>query len=139
MDHMGMTRTALVCLLAACTVAGLAAARAEDDGAQDAAVASDTAPASQRPLRGASQSGAPSYGDGMLFPDSEPIPDRWRITPPPYEKNVTGHWWDPYNQNLLKGDYPILGQDIFLRLTGATKIEIEGHRVPTGSGASATD
>jgi hypothetical protein len=59
-----------------------------------------------------------------------PIPDRWRITPPPYEKNVQGHWWDPYNQNTLKGDYPILGQDIFLRMTGATRANIEGRAFP---------
>jgi hypothetical protein len=91
------------------------------------------------PLSGASASGAPSYGDGMLFPDSAPLPDRWRITPPPYEKNVTGHWWDPYNQNVLKGDFPIWGQDIFTRLTAATKIELEGRSLPTASGASATD
>lgn len=75
----------------------------------------------------------------MLFPDSQPIPDRWRITPPPYEKDVTGHWWDPYNQNLLKGDYPILGQDIFMRLTAATVVQLQGQRVPTASGASAAN
>ena len=25
-----------------------------------------------------------------------------------------GHWWDPFNQNVLKGDYPIIGQHTFL-------------------------
>ncbi|HEY8516291.1 MAG TPA: hypothetical protein VIS07_12315 [Candidatus Binatia bacterium] len=71
-----------------------------------------------------------------LFPDFSPLPDRWRITPPPYEKNVQGHWWDPYNQNVLKGDFPILGQDIFFKLTAASKTLVEGRRVPIASGPS---
>ncbi len=37
--------------------------------------------------------------------------------------NPQGPWYDPYNQNVLKGDYPILGQDIFLRLTGIARTE----------------
>jgi hypothetical protein len=129
-----------VCLLTGTflALAGFAAPlRAADDG--EAAVETDEAPAAERPLSGASQSGAPSYGDHMLFPDSMPIPDRWRITPPPYQKNVQGHWWDPYNQNLLKGDYPILGQDIFMRLTAATKVDLEGRSAPTPSGVSTVN
>jgi hypothetical protein len=40
--------------------------------------------------------------------DFVPMPDRWRdVETPPYERNVKGRWYDPYNQNLLKGDYPI--------------------------------
>jgi hypothetical protein len=70
-------------------------------------------------------------------PDFEPVPDRWRIEPPPYERNVKGHWYDPYNQNVLKGDSPILGEDIFLRLTGISRSILEGRSAPTPSGASA--
>jgi hypothetical protein len=69
--------------------------------------------------------------------DFEPTPDRWHIEPPPYERNVKGHWYDPYNQNVLKGDSPIIGQDIFLRLTGISKTVLEGRSAPTPSGASA--
>lgn len=69
--------------------------------------------------------------------DFEPVPDRWRIEPPPYERNVKGHWYDPYNQNVLKGDSPILGEDIFLRLTGTSKSVLEGRSAPLPSGASA--
>ena len=48
-------------------------------------------------------------------------PDRWRITFPEYDRYgdrgasgrdipfKRGRWWDPYNQNVLKGDYPIKG------------------------------
>ena len=69
--------------------------------------------------------------------DFAPLPDRWRIEPPPYQLNVKGHWWDPYNQNVLKGDYPIFGQDVFMRLTGASKTLLEGKSAPTPSGVSA--
>ena len=73
-----------------------------------------------------------------VVPRIVPIPDRWRIKPPPYEKNVEGHWWDPYNLNTLKGDYPILRtQDLFLRLTAATLVNIEGRSFPIPSGVSA--
>ena len=66
-----------------------------------------------------------------------PLPDRWRdIKTSPYEKNVKGHWYDPYNQNVLKGDYPILGQNTFLVLTAATENFFEGVRLPTPSGVS---
>lgn len=96
-------------------------------------------PPAEPPLSGASETGAPIKGRAPLFPDSEPLPDRWRITPPPYQRNVQGHWWDPYNQNILKGDYPILGQDIFAKLTAATKIELIGRSAPTPSGVSTVD
>ncbi|MFN6128843.1 MAG: hypothetical protein ACK494_08100 [Planctomycetota bacterium] len=58
-----------------------------------------------------------------------PIEDRWRIGSPTWDRYGKGHpvgddypfvqgaWYDPYNQNVLKGDYPIAGQDTFLKLT----------------------
>ncbi|NUO82196.1 hypothetical protein HUU05_19160 [candidate division KSB1 bacterium] len=70
-------------------------------------------------------------------PHFVPITDRWRdITPPPYELNVKGHWYDPYNQNLLKGDYPILGRNTFLLLTATTDNLVEAANLPTPSGVS---
>ncbi len=69
--------------------------------------------------------------------DFEPISDRWRdIKTPPYEKNVKGRWYDPYNQNRLKGDYPILGQNTFLVFTAATDYLVDLVRLPTPSGVS---
>lgn len=68
---------------------------------------------------------------------SEPIPDRWQIKPPPYSVNQPGHLYDPYNQNILKGDYPILGQNTFLILTGTSETVIEAKKLPIPSGASA--
>lgn len=50
---------------------------------------------------------------------------------------VEGRWFDPYNQNVLKGDYPILGQNTFLNLTLISDTTYEYRRVPTPSGESA--
>src|SRR5207237_2998836 len=61
-----------------------------------------------------------------------PMADRWRLGFPQWDRYdkghphiddypyVPGHWYDPYNQNVLKGDYPILGQHTFLHLTLTT-------------------
>ena len=58
--------------------------------------------------------------DRLLF---EPVPDRWRIG---YTRNLV----DPYNQNVLKGDYPILGQNTLAQF-GFRGVDIapclEGH------------
>jgi len=71
-------------------------------------------------------------------PDFEIIRDRWReITPPPYELNVQGRWYDPYNQNTLKGDYPIFGQNTFFVFTATVDNFVEAARLPTPSGVSA--
>ncbi len=73
-------------------------------------------------------------------PDFEVITDRWRdIQPPPYELNVEGHWYDPYNQNILKGDYPVFGQNTFFILTASADNFFETARTPTPSGVSTID
>ena len=74
-----------------------------------------------------------------------PIEDRWRVGFPewdrygkgnpdvddqPYE---TGHWWDPYNQNVLKGDYPVVGQHTFLNITATNELLNEFREVPTAT------
>lgn len=74
--------------------------------------------------------------------------DRWRITPPPYELDEKPHWrtignrgatLDPYNQNLLKGDLPIFGNDWFLVLTGISDTLAESRTLPTPSGVSSVE
>ena len=72
-----------------------------------------------------------------------PMDDRWRTgfpkwdrygkgQPPhedvPYE---FGNILDPYNQNVLKGDYPIIGQHTFLTVTATNLTILEGRQVPT--------
>ena len=74
-----------------------------------------------------------------------PAPDRWRSgysdwdrydrkhplgEDYPYKK---GDWWDPYNLNALKGDYPIIGQHTFLRFTGQFNTIQEFRQVPTAT------
>ena len=73
----------------------------------------------------------------------EPVEDRWRSGFPDYDRydkghpsqddypGVEGRWWDPYNQNVLKGDYPIIGQNTFLRLTGKNQTLFEPRQLPT--------
>jgi hypothetical protein len=76
-----------------------------------------------------------------------PRPDRWRIGFTPWKRYTSGSienpyespetfLWYPYRQSLLKGDVPIIGQDIFLNLTASANTVTEFKRVPTASGAS---
>jgi hypothetical protein len=72
-----------------------------------------------------------------------PVFDRWRLGQQDSDRYGKGHpmmddypgvkgaWWDPYNQNVLKGDYPIIGQHIFLNLTGLSQTLFEARQVPT--------
>lgn len=72
-----------------------------------------------------------------------PIDDRWRIglgNSDRYGKGhpinddypgVEGTWFDPYNQNVLKGDYPIVGQHTFMKLTLKNLTLLEGRQLPT--------
>ena len=61
--------------------------------------------------------------------------DPWSLMPGPhYEINEPGDGFDPYRQNVLKGDFPIIGEDIFLRFTFTEKVLVEGRNLPTGSG-----
>jgi hypothetical protein len=86
-------------------------------------------------------------GRGLL-PASEPVPNRWfigfgrwqRYADPataetPYQ---TGRlrFWHPYLQSTLKGDAPIIGQDIFLNLTLNDFLQFETRKLPIPSGVS---
>jgi len=80
-------------------------------------------------------------------PDFVPIPDRWRLGLPNWNRYerpieapyVPGRWWDPYNQNVLKGDFPILGQNVFISLSAIADTLFEARRVPTASGVSSAN
>ncbi len=79
-----------------------------------------------------------------------PMADRWRGGYPnwdrygpdhsvfcggdPFEEDAPyarGAWYNPYRQNLFKGDYPILGQHTFLNLTATACYSFEFRQVPT--------
>jgi hypothetical protein len=68
-----------------------------------------------------------------------PISDRWRIgLPPGYGQNSRGGALNPYDQNVLKGDYALPGtQDLFFNLTATSDTVFEARRTPTPSGVSA--
>jgi hypothetical protein len=77
-----------------------------------------------------------------------PQRDRWRIGFAPWRRYTQGnaetpyetpmpYLWHPYKQSVLKGDVPIIGQDIFLNLTASSTTEFEARRLPTPSGVSA--
>lgn len=78
-------------------------------------------------------------------PHFAPIEDRWRMGFPtwdrygmgqPYQNDYPyeiGRVIDPYNQNVLKGDYPIIGQHIFLNITVTDLTFNEFRQVPTGT------
>jgi hypothetical protein len=75
--------------------------------------------------------------------DLIPIPDRWRIgTPSGYledQRDSVGSATDPYNQNVWKGDYPIMGQDKFLVFTATSDTLYEYRELPVPSGISAAN
>ena len=82
-----------------------------------------------------------------LLPSSKPWPNRWQLpfphwtryhdpsreTPYMYE---TPRVWHPYEQSILKGDVPVLGQDIFANVTAKNFTMFEYRRLPVPSGVS---
>jgi hypothetical protein len=76
-----------------------------------------------------------------------PIDDRWRIGYPDWDRYgnkhpflddypyLAGRWFDAYNQNVFKGDYPIIGQHTFLEITSQANLDFEGRQVPTQTSA----
>ncbi len=84
-------------------------------------------------------------GEGLL-PGSQPEPNRWFIgfgrwkryadpsTETTYQSDL--RLWHPYLQSTLKGDAPIIGQDIFLNITAEDFFQFEARKLPTPSGVS---
>lgn len=69
--------------------------------------------------------------------DILPIPDRWRVGFSPDTRRYSSSIIDPYHQNILKGDYPIIGQSIFFVGGATSDTLVEGHSVPTPSGVTS--
>lgn len=84
-----------------------------------------------------------------VFPNAEPMPNRWEITVPHWQRYMdpstetpymydTPRIWHPYEQSRLKGDVPLFGtQDIFLNITAKNFTLTEARKLPTPSGVSA--
>lgn len=69
--------------------------------------------------------------------DALPMPDRWRLGFPDDPRYQKGSVYNPYRQNVLKGDYPIFGQHTFLVLTGESESLLNAKRIPVPSNVSA--
>ena len=64
--------------------------------------------------------------------DIVPVPDRWRLIE---ALGVNERWYDPYNQNTLKGDRPIKGTDdwfVIINAISDTVYEPRTFPVPVG-------
>lgn len=80
-------------------------------------------------------------------PNTRSVEDRWRIATgrfdryepgvaeTPYAKD-TPYLWHPYYQSTLKGDLPIIGQDVFTSLTFQNLTDIEFREISVPSGVS---
>ncbi|HKQ99837.1 MAG TPA: carboxypeptidase-like regulatory domain-containing protein [Pyrinomonadaceae bacterium] len=78
-------------------------------------------------------------------PDRREVRDRWRIGFPEYDRYGDrgargrdvpfrrGRWYDPYNQSVLKGDYPIIGNKTFMILSAVSTSIGEQNRTPKPS------
>ncbi len=83
--------------------------------------------------------------EGQQDPHFVPIEDRWRLGFPEWDRYGHGHpvnddypfmpgrWLDPFNQNVLKGDYPISGQNLFLEMTAQAVSFQEFRQIPTAT------
>lgn len=58
------------------------------------------------------------------------IEDRWRIGIPDDPRFKKGSIKNPYRQNVLKGDYPIIGNHTFLNITLASETSATAKRLP---------
>jgi hypothetical protein len=66
--------------------------------------------------------------------DFVPVPDRWRMF-------YAGKWYDPYNQNVLKGDIPVAGSaghEWFTELSLISDTLFEARRIPVPVGFAST-
>jgi hypothetical protein len=112
------------------------AAQEPDQEAEPGSAAA--APAAPEETAAPGGEGEPAAAEEL--PHFEPIRSRWYedpwalVPPPPYEINRPGRPLDPYRQNQLKGDFPIMGDDIFLSLTGTERLILELRGVPTRTG-----
>ncbi len=94
----------------------------------------------------------PSYEPVLLATPLPPprtgdaVPNRWRLGFPSWQRYdnrkldavyARSRWWDPFNRNTAKGDYPLFGRRNFLNFTASSETLAETRRVPVPSVQSA--
>ena len=101
----------------------------------------------RKPLGAAGNSSLPATPPTQ--PDRREMRDRWRIGFPEYDRYgdkgargrdipfKKGHWFDPYDQSKIKGDYPIIGNKTFMILSAVSSTVTELSRTPKASGVSS--
>ena len=87
----------------------------------------------------------------QMFGDRREVRDRWRIGFPEYDRYgdrggrgrdipfKRNRCFDPYNQSVLKGDYPIFGNDMFMVLSAVSTSGIEIRRTPAPTNVSSAN
>lgn len=102
---------------------------------------------------GAVPSPSPSPTPAAVEPTAErrEVRDRWRIGFPEYDRYGDrgargrdipfrrGNWYNPYDQSVIKGDIPIIGDDYFMILSAASTTGVEIRRTPSGTNVSAAE
>lgn len=79
---------------------------------------------------------------------SREVRDRWRVNFPEYDRYGSpaggrdipfkrGKWYDPYSQNLIKGDYPVFGNKVFMILSAVDSFGVEQRRTPVPSNVNS--
>lgn len=95
------------------------------------------APPTWRNLLGCEPGAAAGRLDDDMAPCAPPIADRWRLAES--LKLVRPRWFDPYNQNFLKGDIPIRKtDDWFFQLSAISDTVIEPRSFPIPVGVQTT-
>ncbi|MFN0121664.1 MAG: hypothetical protein ACKV2V_14315, partial [Blastocatellia bacterium] len=69
--------------------------------------------------------------------DYRVITDRWRIGFPDDPRQERGSIANPYRQNILKGDYPIIGRNTFLNVTLSSESTFLARRLPVPQDVSS--
>jgi hypothetical protein len=101
--------------------------------------------AGERPLGAAGGSRAVPAAEESRVREAR---DRWRVTFPEYERYGDfnrgrdipfrrGRWYNPYDQNVLKGDYPIIGDKLFLIFSASDSVGVEQRRTPIPSNVNS--
>ncbi len=84
-------------------------------------------------------------------PERREVRDRWRMGFPEYDRYgdrgargrdipfKRGRWLNPYAQNILKGDFPIIGDDYFMILSGVSTTNAEIRRTPAPTNVSSAN
>ncbi|CAN5466860.1 hypothetical protein BH10ACI2_BH10ACI2_03000 [soil metagenome] len=88
---------------------------------------------------------------GKVGTERREVRDRWRYAFPEYDrygdKGARGRdipfkrssWYNPYDRNVLKGDFPIIGNKYFMILSGVSTTGVEIRRTPVGTNVSSAN